>query len=269
MRLKILCFVLVCLLLFVSCGTKLNKAKARAIIEDALELTKEDPLEILEIFIESENIAIVKIRLYREEQGECYFKMRKYVDIGWQIYEFSLSGVEWALATEELESIRSWIEYRREEREEEKKEERVEQVKEETPQVRAMKDIAVISRAIADYIVDNGVAPKQDGIYNENSKFYKHLSPFYVRILPVKDPWGNNYLVYIGTAGNGKYEITGCGSKDYVVVSYGQDREKEKWEFDATNSEAGLFIIKSKKDLNKDFIMWNRSWIRAPRIKEN
>lgn len=134
-------------------------------------------------------------------------------------------------------------------------------------QKRAMKDIMIITTSLVDYVTDHGVLPEQDGIYDENSQFNKALSPFYVKRLPVKDPWGNNYLVYCGEACNGKYGITGCGPGDFVVVSYGRDGREEDWKFDPTNPGSGLFISKNADDFDKDLIQWNGSWIRAPRTK--
>jgi hypothetical protein len=130
-----------------------------------------------------------------------------------------------------------------------------------------MKDISVITTAMADYITDGNVLPKQDGIYDENSELYKKLSPFYVKVLPIKDTWGNNYRVYCGEACNGKYGISRCGADDFVVVSYGRDGKKEDFEFISYNPGAGLFEIESVDDFDKDLIMWNGSWVRAPRPK--
>jgi tetratricopeptide (TPR) repeat protein len=126
-------------------------------------------------------------------------------------------------------------------------------------------DMFKIATAIADYITDNGKAPTQNGIYSKNSGLYNSLSPFYIKNLPIKDLWGNNYLVYCGKACNGQYGISGCGEDDFVVVSYGPDRKKEDWKFDFKNPKAGLYIFGNTDHFAKDLILWNRSWIRAPR----
>jgi hypothetical protein len=126
-------------------------------------------------------------------------------------------------------------------------------------------DITIISTALADYITDNRVAPKQAGIYDATSSFYKALSSFYVKVLPIKDPWGNNYRVYCGTACNGIYGISGCDPQDFIVISFGADGKEEAWKFDSNNPEAGLIEIKTASDFNIDLVMWNGSWIRGPR----
>jgi len=128
----------------------------------------------------------------------------------------------------------------------------------------SMKDIAVIAGSLADYVTDNGITPKQDGTYDENSKFYQALSPYYVRILPITDSWGNQFRVYCGEACIGKYGISNAASDDFVVVSYGRDGKKEDWKFDASNPSAGMYVPEAVKDYDKDLVIWNGSWIRAP-----
>jgi len=127
-------------------------------------------------------------------------------------------------------------------------------------------DITVISTAIERYIADNGTVPTQDGAYDISSNFYDALSPSYVENLPVNDQWGNNFLVYCGTACNGKYGITGSGLNDFIVVSLGRDGIMEDWEFDENDPESGLFSLAIMDDFKKDIVMWNGSWIRANRI---
>ncbi len=127
-----------------------------------------------------------------------------------------------------------------------------------------MTDIGTIVTALAAYVTDHGVLPKQDGTYDENSEFYKALCPFYLKVLPITDKWGNKYRVYCGEVINGKYGISGCGADDFVAVSYGRDGQKEDFEFDPSDPGAGLYYVESAEDFDKDLIMWNGSWIRAP-----
>lgn len=131
-------------------------------------------------------------------------------------------------------------------------------------QKHSMMEIGSIATALADYVTDNGVFPKQDGPYDEDIEFMKALSPKYVRNLPFYDGWFSPYRVYCGEACNGKYGISGCGAGDFVVVSLGKDGKKEDWEFDPNNPGAGLYEIESAEDFDRDLIMWNGSWIRAP-----
>ena len=128
-----------------------------------------------------------------------------------------------------------------------------------------MAEIAVISTAIASYLIDNGTVPTQDGEYDTGSNFYDALSPTYVVDLPIYDPWGNNVLVFCGAACDGKYGITSSRMDDFLVVSLGQDGIMEDWEFDENAPESGLFVLTGMDDFNKDIVMWNGSWIRATR----
>lgn len=234
---KLLILIGICLI-FLCCGPKFDEIQATDIIKQSFELTEEDSLEILGISMESKEVALVKFKL---NDVQISSKMRKY-DKGWQLDEIQNDFGMWVPA-ENLTKLFS----------------QSEKIK------IAMIDITVISTAIVDYVTDNGIAPKQDDIYDEDSEFYMGLSPFYVKELPVKDPWGNNYRVYCRTAGNGKYGITDCGNDDFVVVSYGRDGEEEIWEFDAMNPEGGIFVVNTADDYDRDLVMWNGSWIRAPR----
>ena len=128
-----------------------------------------------------------------------------------------------------------------------------------------MKDIVVISTAVTDYVTDNGITPVQTGTYTASSPFYTGLSPFYVKVLPLTDQWGTNYNAYCGTACDGNYGISGAAGDDFVIASYGRAGILEGFSFDAADPEAGLFIVSQAAHFNNDLVMWNGSWIRAPR----
>ncbi len=129
-----------------------------------------------------------------------------------------------------------------------------------------MKEIKVISTAIADYVTDNGSAPAQDGTYDNSSVFYTALSSFYVKVIPLTDQWGNSYYVYCGSAGDGNYGVTGAGADDFLVASYGRDKTLESFSFASTAPEAGLFVVSAMAHFDYDLVMWNGSWIRARRM---
>ena len=237
MRTKILALGFIFLFLY-GCAQKFDEIQAKAIIEKPFELTGKDSVEILGISMEEKDIAIVKFNL---NEVQISSKMRKY-DTGWQLDEIQNELGMW-IPAENLTKFFNQPE----------------------KQKIAMIDITVISTALMDFVTDTGTTPKQEGIYSEDSDFYDALSPFYLKEVPIKDPWGNNYRVYCSSAGNGIYGISGCVSDDFIVVSYGRDGEKETWEFDATSPEAGIFIVRDSDDFDKDIVMWNGSWIRAPR----
>lgn len=129
-----------------------------------------------------------------------------------------------------------------------------------------MKDCVVISTAIADYVTDNGVAPAQTtGTYAGGDAFYTSLSPFYLKVMPISDQWGNGFYIYCGTSVNGKYSIAGALGDDFLVSSHGRDKTLEAFTFAPASPEAGMYVVSTGADFNKDLVMWNGSWIRAPR----
>ena len=127
-----------------------------------------------------------------------------------------------------------------------------------------MKDITVISTALADYITDNGTTMDSNGAYTTSSDLYTGLSPFYVKVLPLNDQWGNGYMVWTGTNIT-VYGATGIAD-DFLVASFGRDKIQEAgFTFDTSNPESGLFVVNQMVHFNRDLVQWNGSWIRAPR----
>lgn len=126
------------------------------------------------------------------------------------------------------------------------------------------KDINTIAIALVSYVTDNAKTPVQNGSFEGNNEFFRTLIPFYAKQIPVKDQWGNNFLVYCGEACNGQYGLSGCKEDEFLVVSLGKDGLKENWDYDPNNPGAGFYSSSSLKDLNNDLINYNGNWIRAP-----
>jgi type II secretion system protein G len=122
-----------------------------------------------------------------------------------------------------------------------------------------MKDIVTISTAVADFVTDNGTTPTSPGGPYASTDFYTDLSPFYVKVLPTRDQWG------CGLACEGIHGATNAGGDDFLIFSLGRDKLDNGFVFDDTNPEAGLFVVNQMVHFNYDLIMWNGSWIRAPR----
>jgi len=125
-----------------------------------------------------------------------------------------------------------------------------------------MKDITVISTSIADYITDNGVAPTQAGTYAGGDAFYLSLSPFYIKVLPITDQWGTPFNVWCGVVA---YGIPSPSLDDFVVASFARNKVLDAFNFNPILPESGLFVVRTGADFNKDLVMWNGSWISAPR----
>src|SRR5512136_1395743 len=59
------------------------------------------------------------------------------------------------------------------------------------------KDINTIATTIADYITDRAIPPDNAGQITDALK--QALSPMYIKVLPMTDQWGSNFMVYTGT----------------------------------------------------------------------
>lgn len=237
MRIKALIFGMIIVFLL-SCSPKLTTENAASIIKNTFQLSDKDKIEILGISKESKISMLVKFKI---NDIQLNSKMRKY-DKGWQLEEIQNDLGMWIPAS----SIANLFD--------------------QTDKVKtALTDINIIAIALTDYITDNGVVPEQAGTYDENSLFYKTLCGFYVKDLPMKDPWGHNYYVYCGKAVDGKYGIKGAADDDFLIISYGKDGQQELWVYDASNPEAGLF---TDKDYDKDLINLDGSYIRGLKIEE-
>jgi type II secretion system protein G len=137
-----------------------------------------------------------------------------------------------------------------------------------------MKDINTMSTGCADYITDHGNwdAFTQDGQIATNNDFVQAIAPFYVKILPVSDGWGEAYYAYVGeSAVEGNGAVTGVpagdvGEDDFICASAGRDNELEGYTFQPTDPENGFYELNSLSDFALDLVQWSGSWVRAPRI---
>jgi type II secretion system protein G len=131
-----------------------------------------------------------------------------------------------------------------------------------------MKDMMSISTAIADYITDNGVAPDSADDLATGDAIIGQLSPFYLKVLPLNDQWGFPLYVYCGTGVIGNYGVTNAGYDDFMVASRGRKNEQEGFSYNSADPNSGLFVVGAMVDFENDLIVWNGSWIRAPRIAQ-
>jgi hypothetical protein len=228
--------LIACIVFLFSCSSKLSTNSATSVIKSGLRLSEKDKFEIIGISQESQSLALVKFSI---SEKTLNVRLRKY-DNGWKLEEIQNEMGLWIPAATLTNAMDDSTKIRT-----------------------AQKEISTIATALADYITDKAMPPAISGAYDENSTFYKSLSPMYIKILPVKDPWGNNYLVYCGTTINGHYGITGSASDDFMVVSLGKDGTVEMWEYNPSTPEAGLY---TEKDATKDLVNFNGSFIRGLRV---
>jgi prepilin-type N-terminal cleavage/methylation domain-containing protein len=130
-----------------------------------------------------------------------------------------------------------------------------------------MQDMNGIAKSIIDYITDIGYAPEQSGPVIAGSTFIDELRPFYVKALPLLDQWGTAFHVYCGTAvaSSGIGGVTAGGPDDFIIISYGRDRQQNSFTFNPMNPETSYFELTAIPSFNQDLIIWNGTWIHAPK----
>ncbi len=141
-------------------------------------------------------------------------------------------------------------------------------------QKETMKQIVHLATACADYVTSIGSAPdsgNQSGVLQADSNFVNSISPWFLRICPINDQWGNPLRVYTGTAVATVYSIPAedIGVDDFLIVSLGRDGEDGGdaiFTYNTANPIAGMYQIDSVAVFDNDLINFDGSWIHAPRI---
>jgi general secretion pathway protein G len=135
----------------------------------------------------------------------------------------------------------------------------------------AMKAIMTVSTAAVDYITDHGdwTGITQAGILATNNAFMQGVATFYIKVIPVNDPWNMPYYAYVGTtvatligAATG---TNAPGVDDFAMASGGRNKGLEAVAYTTANPEAGLYTVSSMADFDKDLVAWNGSWIAGPK----
>ena len=131
-----------------------------------------------------------------------------------------------------------------------------------------MKDITTIATAITDYVTDQGQAPVgQNGQYSAGDSFYSAICPFYVKVLPTRDKWSQNYLVYTGVNATSQWGCTPATANldDFIIGSTGRNGPTRDGTYNTGDPEAGFFTVSSVEDFDNDLVMWNGNWVLAPK----
>jgi prepilin-type N-terminal cleavage/methylation domain-containing protein len=139
-----------------------------------------------------------------------------------------------------------------------------------------MKDIVTIATGAADFITDQGGWATANppvahaGPLAVSDPFIVALSPFYVKIVPVNDQWGQPFEVFLGAAANVRgIQPDDVGNDDFVIFSFARDNITDGWTYDQTDPTNGMFTVTTMLDFTYDLINWSGSWIRAPRTAVN
>ena len=131
-----------------------------------------------------------------------------------------------------------------------------------------MKDMLAIVTAALDCVADNGEwTINQAGDLDPASEFVQAISPFYIKICPVVDQWGEPFKVYVGSqAAVRAIAPEDVGPDDVVIESYGRDGISDGWAYDPADPSHDYYTVDSMRAFRLDMVNWNGGWIRAPRV---
>jgi len=139
--------------------------------------------------------------------------------------------------------------------------------KERATQKSTMADMLMWGEAMALYIEENSVAPTNPrGPLNYKKLIINELTP-YLEAIRIVDWWGHAFYVWTRKAENW-YGIPATTDKDFIISSRGKEGLQEGWKYEPENPESGYFEIEKYKDFEKDLVLWNKKFIRCPKLKK-
>ncbi|TRZ88420.1 prepilin-type N-terminal cleavage/methylation domain-containing protein [bacterium] len=139
----------------------------------------------------------------------------------------------------------------------------------------AMKEIVTIATACADYMTDHGdfanILSGSGSVAAVANPIYAALSPFYMKMMPLADPWNTPYNVFLGEASvegllSGA-DADDVGVDDFVVSSYGRDKLASPMaagDWLPATPDATRYNVSAMADFNNDLVNWDGSWICGP-----
>jgi len=138
----------------------------------------------------------------------------------------------------------------------------------------AMKEIMTVSTAAVDYITDHGdwTGITQAGNLVTNNTFLQAVATFYVKVVPINDPWNFPYQAYVGlsvaTLVTGATGSSAPGVDDFAMASFGRNKTTgpiSAASYTTTAPEAGKYTVSKMSDFDNDLAAWNGSWVCGPR----
>lgn len=111
-----------------------------------------------------------------------------------------------------------------------------------------MGDMKSAAMAIESYITDHYKAPEAKSFAELNSI----LSPFYIKVLPLKDGWGNDFHYSHGS---------GDKQDEYAIGSGGRDGVFNGWD------QTGFYVVTTMKGFENDIIFANGQFVYGPKVK--
>ena len=136
-----------------------------------------------------------------------------------------------------------------------------------------MKDINTIATAMLDYVTDKGYAPTTaTGVITANDETVQALQGFYVKIMPIRDQWGNPFYVYGGGGcGDNAFGIQlpsgqdDWGNDEFIVGSLGRNGAAGDHTWTDTDLSLNLYEVNTMNDFNKEIANWNGNLVIGPR----
>jgi type II secretion system protein G len=137
----------------------------------------------------------------------------------------------------------------------------------------AMKEIMTVSTGAVDYITDHGdwTGVVQSGALATANAFTTAIGGFYIKVVPINDPWNLPYKAYTAAAVlaliPSAVGIT-ANSDDFAMCSWGRDKAAgpiSSGNYAPATPEAGLYVVSSMTSFDNDLAAWNGSWICGPR----
>lgn len=109
-----------------------------------------------------------------------------------------------------------------------------------------MLDLKDIGVAIENYMSDKHYAPKANSI----KELKKIIEPFYIKTVPLHDPWGHEY----------HYKVDKDDPRSYWIASGGSDGKLAGFE------QMGVYIVYTFQDFAFDIVFSNGKFIFRPRV---
>jgi len=136
-----------------------------------------------------------------------------------------------------------------------------------------LKDVNTIATAMMEYVTDKGYAvTTATGEIAANDTTVQALQGFYVKILPIRDQWGNPFYIYGGgnCAGN-EFDIQlpsgqdDWGNDEFIVGSLGRNGTSGDHTWQTSDLSLNLYEVNTMADFNKEIANWNGNLVIGPR----
>jgi general secretion pathway protein G len=138
----------------------------------------------------------------------------------------------------------------------------------------SMKAIMTVSTAAVDYITDRGdwTGVAQAGPLVAANPFVTAIGAFYIKVVPINDPWNTAYQAYVGatvsTLVTGAVAPNAPAADDFAMASFGRNKLTgpiSAANYTIANPEGGLYSVTGMTAFDNDLAAWNGAWVCAPR----